>query len=77
MRIVPRRHAHVVFGLFLSGMMTFVVTAIATANAIGLSQGFAGRWMGSWVSSWAVAFPLVLIAAPAARRMVERMTRPD
>ena len=77
MRIIPRRHGHIVFGLFLSGMMTLVVTAIATANAIGLGPGFLGRWMGSWISSWAVAFPLVLVAAPAARRMVERMTRLD
>lgn len=71
----PQRYAPIVFGLLLSGMMSFIVSCIATFRATGLVDGFAGLWMSSWASSWLVAFPTVLVVAPLTRRLVARFTK--
>lgn len=72
--MIPARFAHIVFGLLLSGMMSFIVSGISTFLAIGMVSGFFGQWIGSWLPSWAVAFPVVLFVAPLARRLVAAMT---
>jgi hypothetical protein len=73
--MIPPRFAPVVFGLILSGMMSFIVSLVATLRAAGLVDGFFGLWMSAWVPSWLVAFPTVLIVAPTVRRFVERNTK--
>lgn len=72
--MIPARYAHIVFGLLLSGMMSFLVSGIATFLAVGLIPGFFGEWIGAWLPSWAIAFPAVLVVAPLARRLVAAMT---
>jgi hypothetical protein len=64
------RFAPVLFGLLLSGLMSFVVSGIATFRNAGLIEGFFNLWVGAWVPSWLIAFPVVLIVAPLARRLV-------
>ena len=71
--MIPRRFAPVVFGFILSGLMSFIVAGIATVRATGLEAGFAGAWMRGWWTAWLFAFPVVLLAAPWARRLVERV----
>ena len=73
--MIPPRYAPIVFGLLLSGMMSFIVSCIATFRATGLVDGFMGLWMSSWASSWLVAFPTVLVVAPLTRRLVARFTK--
>lgn len=73
--MIPARFAPVLFGLMLSGLMSFVVSGITTLRAVGMSAGFAGVWIGGWLSAWLFAFPIVLAAAPLTRRVVERITR--
>nr|WP_321442874.1 DUF2798 domain-containing protein [uncultured Cohaesibacter sp.] len=68
--MIPARFAPILFGLFLSGLMSFIVSGIATYRALGLIDGFADEWIGSWLSAWAVAFPTVLVVAPLARHLV-------
>ncbi|TLP46968.1 MULTISPECIES: DUF2798 domain-containing protein [Cohaesibacter] len=76
--MIPARFAHILFGLFLSGLMSFIVSGIATYRALGLMDGFMGEWIGSWLSAWAVAFPCVLVVAPIARRLVAFLVvKPD
>ena len=75
--MIPARYAHIAFGFFLSGMMSFLVSGISTFLAVGLVSGFLGLWIGAWLPSWAVAFPIVLFVAPLARRLVAKMTIPD
>lgn len=75
--MIPRRYAPALFGLILSGLMSFVVSGIATLRAAGLGPGFMGHWTGAWLASWAIAFPIVLVVAPAARRAVERIVVQD
>lgn len=76
MRRLPARFAPILFGLFVSGLMSFIVSGIATVNAMGAVAGMPARWMGAWAVAWAVAFPTILVVAPAARRLVGRLTEP-
>lgn len=68
--MIPARFAHILFGFFLSCLMSFIVAGIATYRALGLVDGFMAEWIGSWLSAWMVAFPTVLVVAPLARRLV-------
>lgn len=69
-RKLPATWAPALFGLFLSGLMSLLVSGIATFRAVGMAQGFAGLWVAAWLSAWLVAFPVVLVVAPWARRVV-------
>lgn len=72
--MIPARYAHIAFGFVLSGMMSFLVSGISTFLTIGTVTGFFGLWIGAWLPSWAVAFPIVLVVAPLARKLVAAMT---
>ena len=67
---MPARFAPVLFGFVLSGLMSFVVSGIATFRNAGLVDGFLSLWIGAWLPSWLIAFPVVLVVAPLARRHV-------
>jgi hypothetical protein len=72
--MIPARFAPILFGFFLSGLMSLIVAGIATFRAVGLPHDFISLWMGAWAASWIVAFPTVLVVAPLARRLVARLT---
>ncbi|HWA18385.1 MAG TPA: DUF2798 domain-containing protein [Devosia sp.] len=67
---MPARFAPVLFGFVLSALMSFVVSGIATFRNFGLVEDFFDLWIGAWVPSWLIAFPVVLVVAPIARRFV-------
>jgi hypothetical protein len=67
---MPARFAPVLFGFVLSGMMSLVVSGIATYRNAGLVDSFFGLWINAWLPSWLIAFPVVLVVAPIARRLV-------
>lgn len=71
--MIPARFAPILFGLFLSGMMSLIVSGLSTFRAIGFGGVFPGVWMGNWAVSWATAFPIVLVVAPITRRLVGRL----
>jgi hypothetical protein len=71
----PARFAPAIFGLVLSCLMSFVVSGIATVRTAGLVEGFFGLWVGAWVPSWLIAFPIVLVVAPVARRLVANLVK--
>lgn len=73
---LPSRYAQPLFGLFLSGMMSFIVSGIATFRAVGFVDAFMWKWLTAWIPSWAVAFPAVLVVAPIARRLVSHLVEP-
>ena len=76
--MIHPRFAPYLFSLFLSGMMSCLVSGIATFRALGFVPNFGAEWVGAWISSWAFAFPAVLLVAPVARRMVAAIVRaPD
>ena len=68
--MLPKKSAPALFGLILSGLMSLLVSGISTYRAVGFVDGYAGLWLGAWLAAWLVAFPVVLVAAPLARRTV-------
>ena len=71
--MIPRRFEPLLFGVVLSGMMSFVVAGVATLRTQGPVPGFVPLWLGGWLVAWPVAFPAVLLLAPLARRLVQRV----
>jgi ABC-type multidrug transport system permease subunit len=82
--MIPARFAPILFGLILSGLMSFLVSGISTFRSTGEHQVFFGayeiffqQWMGAWGYSWAVAFPTVLVVAPITRRLVATLVKSE
>jgi hypothetical protein len=71
--LIPKKLEPVLFGLFLSACMSFVVSGISTLKALGPVHGFLGAWVRAWLTAWPVAFPTALLMAPVARRIVRRL----
>jgi len=67
---MPARYAPILFGFILSALMSFLVSGIATFRNAGPVDGFLNIWVSAWLPSWLIAFPVVLIVAPVARRLV-------
>jgi hypothetical protein len=76
MRKLDARFAPILFGLLLSGLMSLIVSGIATWRAVGFIAGFPTLWALAWAPSWAVAFPAVLVVAPAVRKIVAAVCAP-
>ena len=70
---IPRRHGHYVFGVVQSGLTCLVATGIATFQAS--TSELMLQWLLAWLFSWATMLPVVLLAAPAIRALVHRVTR--
>ncbi len=73
--MISARFAPIAFGFVLSSLMSFVVSGIATFRTAGLIENFGNLWLGAWLPSWFIAFPVVLVAAPVARRVVNGLVR--
>jgi hypothetical protein len=71
-RRLPARYHGIVLPLILSFLMTSVVSLISTLRSVGFIPGFVSLWLGAWALSWIVAFPLLLLALPAARAVTRR-----
>lgn len=69
------RYAPYLFGFLLSGFMSLLVSGVSTVTSVGLVPNLVSMWVAAWLPSWAVAFPIVLVAAPVARRIVSSVTR--
>jgi Protein of unknown function (DUF2798). len=67
---MPARYAPIIFGFVLSALMSLLVSGISTFRNSGLVDGFVSIWINSWLPSWLIAFPVVLVVAPIARRLV-------
>lgn len=67
---MPTRYAPILFGFILSALMSFLVSGIATFRNAGLVDGFFNIRVSAWLPSWLIAFPVVLVVAPIARRLV-------
>lgn len=75
-RGIPARYAPILFGLLVSGFMSFMVSGVATLRNEGLTSDFLSSWLAAWWPAWLVAFPVILVVAPAVRRFVARVTVP-
>jgi hypothetical protein len=75
--MIPDKYGPALFGLILSGLMSFVVSGISTFRATGGVPGYMGIWIHAWLIAWLIAFPIVLVAAPLARRAVQYLVRSE
>ena len=73
--MLPPRFVPIAFGFVLSALMSLVVSGISTVRTAGLIEGFGNLWIGAWLPSWLIAFPIVLVVAPVARRLVGSIVR--
>jgi len=73
---IPRRYAHVVFGVLQSGLTSMIAAGIASLPAAS-AMAFLGHWAMSWLIAWAAMLPVVLLAAPAIRAVSLRLTREE
>jgi len=71
---ISRRHAHFVFAVIQSGMTSLIAAGIASYPLMG-SGPFFRHWLVSWLVAWAIMLPIVLLAAPFIRALVNALTR--
>ena len=73
---IPLRFAPIIFGAFLSAIMVSIVSAVVIIVNQGIAADFLTRWVRSVATTLPIAFPTVLVVAPAVRRVVGYLTTP-
>jgi len=66
---LPAKYAAWILPLFLSCLMSGIISLINLLRNLGWIEGFMQIWLSSWMISWAFAFPIVLIILPFVRRL--------
>lgn len=62
--------------MILSGLMTLIVSGISTLRVLGPTPAFLQSWPSAWGLSWLIAFPVLLLALPLARRLSAMLVAP-
>lgn len=75
-RKLPARYGALVTPLILSGLMTLIVSGIATLRVLGPTPAFLQSWPSAWGLSWLIAFPVLLLALPLARKLTAALVAP-
>lgn len=69
--MIARRYERFVLGffisLFMSGLMSFVITIFN----IGWPPNLATLWLKAWAFAFLIAFPSVLLVTPIAKRVTQ------
>lgn len=73
---IPACFAPVLFGAILSAIMVSVVSAAVLLVDQGWTADFPVRWLTGFLSTWPIAFPTILVVAPAVRKCVSYLTTP-
>lgn len=66
--LLHARYANLVMPLFLSIIMTCIISLVSTLRGVGLVPGMVSLWLGSWALSWVIAFPTLLVVLPVVRK---------
>ncbi|WP_119157650.1 DUF2798 domain-containing protein [Caldimonas tepidiphila] len=69
------RFAPALFALLLSGMMSLIVSGVSTYRNAGFAEAFGALWISAWLPSWLIAFPVVMVLAPFARKIVSALVK--
>lgn len=70
---IPSRYSHLAYGVIQTGFTCSISAAIA--NLPFANQGmFLQHWLRTWGISWLTMVPIVVLAAPLIRRIVDRIT---
>lgn len=73
MHKVPRKYNHLIYGLIQSGLTCAVAAAVSNYVFFNKSS-YLSHWFKSWLISWIMILPVVLLAAPYIRKIVEFLT---
>lgn len=74
---LPARFIHLIQPLFISIIMSGIVSAIATWRSIGFAPEFAHMWLTAWPLSWVIAYPILLFVLPFAKRLTLMIVEPS
>jgi hypothetical protein len=77
MEKLPARFAGVLVPFVLTCLMTCIVAGISTVAVLGWTSDFLGPWMRAWLMSWGVAFPIMILMLPVARRIVRYLVKDE
>ncbi|MDX1594161.1 MAG: DUF2798 domain-containing protein [Gammaproteobacteria bacterium] len=77
MRKIDRRHAGTLLAFFTSLIMSFLMSLVVTLRNVGFVEAAWGLWFEAFPVAFAIAFPMVLVVLPIARRLVDRVTAPS
>lgn len=69
---IAERHSHLVFGVIQSAITCAVATGIASLPFVE-TRSFAAHFLRAWTISWITMLPVVILAAPIIRALVDRM----
>ena len=70
---IPRKYGYFVFGVIQSGLTSAIAAGVASVPFLG-TFAFVENWLGSWLVAWMTTIPIVILAAPAIRRLVLGLT---
>ncbi|HJV76644.1 MAG TPA: DUF2798 domain-containing protein [Noviherbaspirillum sp.] len=62
--------------LFLSGVITLVMTAVMRLMWTGWTDGFVNVWMESWLTAWPIAFPIAYLVSPPLLKLAAYISAP-
>ena len=63
--------------LFLSFIMSGIVSFISLVRSLGFNAPLLSPWLDAWMLSWLIAFPTVLLVLPMARKLAMSLVRSD
>lgn len=66
---LPAKYAMWIMPLFLSCLMSGMVSLINLLLNVGLIDHFFTKWLSAWIISWIVAYPVVLLVLPLVRKL--------
>ena len=70
---IPEQYRHLIFGVIQSGLTCAVAAAIASFPFYA-DGSFLSHWVRAYLYSWIIMLPVVVIAAPVIRKIVDAIT---
>ena len=71
---INNKYTNLLFASLMSLFMALLMSGILTVIHLGFKPNFIGRWLHAFVIAWPIAFPSILIIAPAVRKIVAKLT---
>lgn len=75
--MIPKRFELPVFALFMSMLMSCLMSGVITFFNLGLVDDFFTLWMNAFGKAFLVAYPCILLVVPVVRRIVGRLVAPQ
>lgn len=66
---LPAKYAAWILPLFLSGLMSGIISLINTVKNLGWTESLFSIFLSAWMLSWLVAYPMVLIILPIVKKI--------